>query len=92
MQHISTRRGGPDWLRTALMVPGHRTRRSAALTLGIPRTSLNHRLKMLETAAGFEIFNHRKRPVVATERGQALLDEARNLFDLLDRQQPRGAR
>ncbi|MEK8146211.1 hypothetical protein NKH18_48240 [Streptomyces sp. M10(2022)] len=62
MEHISTRPGGPEWLRTALLLPGHRTRRSAALTLGIPRTSLNGRLKMLESAAGFEIFNHRTRP------------------------------
>lgn len=60
--HISTRRGGVDWLRTALLIPGHRTRRSAALTLGIPRTSLNWTLKTLETAAGFEIFNRRTRP------------------------------
>ncbi|MEU3009011.1 LysR family transcriptional regulator [Streptomyces sp. NPDC007020] len=84
MEHISTRQGGPEWLRTALLILGHRTRRSAALALGIPRTSLNGRLKMLETAAGFEIFNHRKRPVVATPQGRALLDEAQRIFDLLD--------
>ncbi|MFE5958008.1 MULTISPECIES: TniQ family protein [Streptomyces] len=91
MQHVSTRRGGTEWLRTALLIPGHRTRRSAALTLGIPRTSLNHRLRMLETAAGFEIFNHRKRPVVATSRGWVLLDEAQRLFQLLDQQLPHRA-
>ncbi|CAM5723804.1 HTH lysR-type domain-containing protein OS=Streptomyces microflavus OX=1919 GN=Smic_07910 PE=4 SV=1 [Streptomyces microflavus] len=88
MKHISTRQGGTEWLRTALLIPGHRTRRSAALTLGIPRTSLNGRLKMLESAAGFEIFNHRTRPVVATPRGQALLEEAQHLFDLLGQQPP----
>lgn len=86
MEYISTRKGGLEWLRTALQIPGHRTRRSAALALGIVRTSLNGRLKMLETAAGFEIFNHRARPVVATSRGRALLDEAERLFDQLDRQ------
>lgn len=84
MEYISTRKGGTEWLRTALLIPGHRTRRAAALTLGIPRTSLNARLKMLETAAGFEIFNHRTRPVVATPRGRALLEEAQRLFDRLD--------
>ncbi|MGW6512799.1 LysR family transcriptional regulator [Streptomyces niveus] len=84
MEHISTRRGGTEWLHAALLVPAHQSRRSAALTLGIPRTSLNHRLRMLETAAGFEIFNHRRRPVVATPRGRALLDEAQRLFHLLN--------
>ncbi|GHC89578.1 hypothetical protein GCM10010349_77550 [Streptomyces flavofungini] len=53
-------------------------------TLGIPRTTLNARLKMLETAAGFAVFQHRTRPVTATPRGQALLDEARLLFDRID--------
>ncbi|MER5897677.1 TniQ family protein [Streptomyces sp. NPDC001876] len=91
MEHISTRQGGPEWLRIALLIPGHRTRRSAALTLGIPRTSLNGRLKMLETAAGFEIFNHRTRPVAATPRGQALLEEAHRLFGLLDQRMPHRA-
>lgn len=88
MEHISTRQGGTEWLRTALLIPGHRTRRSAALTLGIPRTSLNGQLKMLESAAGVEIFNHRTRPVVATLRGHALLKEAQHLFGLLDQQPP----
>ncbi|MDX2404023.1 TniQ family protein [Streptomyces microflavus] len=91
MEFISTCQGGPEWLRTALLIPGHRTRRSAALALGIPRTSLNGRLKKLEAAAGFEIFNHRTRPVVATPRGQALLEEAQRVFDLLEQQLPHPA-
>ncbi|MEQ4608381.1 hypothetical protein ABMX48_17180 [Streptomyces cavourensis] len=46
---------------------------------------------MLETAAGFEIFNHRTRPVAATPRGQALLEEAQRVFDLLEQQLPHPA-
>ncbi|MFE2023394.1 hypothetical protein ACFW9O_35780 [Streptomyces sp. NPDC059499] len=46
---------------------------------------------MLETAAGFEIFNHRTRPVAATPRGQALLEEAHRLFGLLDQRMPHRA-
>ncbi|WP_299537306.1 hypothetical protein [uncultured Streptomyces sp.] len=53
--------------------------------------SLNARLKMLETAAGSEIFNHRTCPVAATPRGQALLDEVHRVFDLLDQQLPHRA-
>ncbi|GGR68984.1 hypothetical protein GCM10010269_04670 [Streptomyces humidus] len=92
MERISTRAGALEELRTALLLPGYRTRRAAALTLGIPRTSLNGRLKKLETAAGFAIFNHRKRPVALTARGQALLDEAQLLLQRLDheRSQPPG--
>ncbi|MYY09970.1 hypothetical protein GT204_13860 [Streptomyces sp. SID4919] len=56
MEHISTRQGGPEWLRTALLIPRHRTR-----------------------------------PVVATPRGRALLDEAQLLFDQLERQLPHPA-
>ena len=85
MERISTRVGALEELRTAALLPGYRTRRAAALTLGIPRASLNGRLKKLETAAGFEIFDHRKRPVAATNRGQALLDEAKRLIALLDK-------
>ncbi|MFI2258296.1 LysR family transcriptional regulator [Streptomyces tubercidicus] len=84
MERISTRVGALEQLRTALLLPGYRTRRAAALKLGIPRTSLNGRLKKLETAAGFAIFNHRKRPVAPTARGQALLDEAQLLLQRLD--------
>ncbi|WP_327228639.1 TniQ family protein [Streptomyces platensis] len=84
MERISTRVGALEELRTALLLPGYRTRRAAALTLGIPRTSLNGRLKKLETTAGFAIFNHRKRPVAPTARGQALLDEAQLLLQRLD--------
>ncbi|MCZ4101280.1 TniQ family protein [Streptomyces sp. H39-C1] len=90
MERISTRAGALEELRTALLLPGFRTRRAAALTLGIPRTSLNGRLKKLETAAGFAIFNHRRRPVAPTARGQALLDEAQLLLQRLDtRSRPR---
>ncbi|MEU2069950.1 endonuclease domain-containing protein [Streptomyces anulatus] len=87
-EHGHVRAGALQELRTALLLPGYRTRRAAALTLGIPRTSLNWRLKKLETAAGFAIFNHRKRPVAATARGQALLDEAQLLLQRLDHDRP----
>ncbi|MFC4983556.1 hypothetical protein [Streptomyces atroolivaceus] len=46
---------------------------------------------MLETAVGFEISNHHTRPVIATPRGRALLEEAQRLFDLLDQQPPHRA-
>ncbi|MFJ2829351.1 hypothetical protein ACIPC1_17610 [Streptomyces sp. NPDC087263] len=45
-------------------------------------------LKKLETAAGFAIFNHRKRPVAPSARGQALLDEAQLLLQRLDYDRP----
>ncbi|MCX5205962.1 hypothetical protein OG897_31650 [Streptomyces sp. NBC_00237] len=35
-------------------------------------------------AAGFAVFNHRKRPVKVTRRGQPLIKEAKELITLLD--------
>jgi hypothetical protein len=70
-------------LRAAVLVPGYRARRAAALTLGVPRASLNGHLG-LEEVAGFALFIHRKRPVKATLRGQLLLDVAQHLLTQVD--------
>jgi hypothetical protein len=84
MRRISTRQNSLTALRSAVMLPGYPTRRSAALILGIPRTTFNARLRLVEDSAGFAVFNHRKRPVTVTPRGQPLIREAKRLIALLD--------
>ncbi|WP_331748789.1 LysR family transcriptional regulator [Streptomyces chartreusis] len=91
MQRISTRRNSLQALRRALLVAGHPSLRAAALALGLPRTSLTGHLRMLEDAAGFALFDHRERPVTATQRGQVLLDETRQLLAMLDAATRNGA-
>ncbi|AZM56337.1 hypothetical protein DMA15_30200 [Streptomyces sp. WAC 01529] len=88
MRRISIRQNSLTALRSAVLVPGYPTRRSAALALGIPRTTFNAHLRLVEGAAGFAVFNHRKRPVRVTPRGRTLLNEARRLLQLLDAQEP----
>ncbi|MEU9247005.1 TniQ family protein [Streptomyces sp. NPDC048385] len=84
MRRISIRQNSLTALRSAVLVPGYPTRRSAALTLGVPRTTFNAHLRLVEDAAGFAVFNHRKRPVKTTPRGQPLIREAKRLITLLD--------
>ncbi|MGC0386691.1 TniQ family protein [Streptomyces sp. SAI-129] len=84
MRRISIRQNSLTALRSAVLVPGYPTRRSAALTLGIPRTTFNAHLRLVEDGAGFAVFNHRKRPVRVTPRGQFLIREAKHLIALLD--------
>ncbi|MFF2505940.1 TniQ family protein [Streptomyces sp. NPDC058067] len=88
MQRISTRRNSLQALRSALLAAGYPTRRAAAIDLGIPRTSFNAHLRLLDDAAGFALFDHRTRPVKATPCGQVLLTEARHLIHLLEDHQP----
>ncbi|MDW4910671.1 TniQ family protein [Streptomyces sp. ADMS] len=84
IRRISIRQNSLTALRSAVLVPGYPTRRSAALTLGIPRTTFNAHLRLVEDGAGFDVFNHRKRPVRLTPRGQPLIKEAKLLIALLD--------
>ncbi len=84
MPRISIRQNCLTALRSAALVPGYSTRRSAALTLGIPRTTFNAHLRLVEDTAGFAVFNHRKRPVRVTPRGQPLIREAKRRIALLD--------
>ncbi|MCX4674145.1 hypothetical protein OG413_02235 [Streptomyces sp. NBC_01433] len=84
MSRISIRNNSLAALRSAVLVPGAPTRRSAALTLAIPRTTFNAHLRLVEDGAGFAVFDHRKRPVRVTPRGQPLIEEAQRLIALLD--------
>ncbi|MDJ0344928.1 TniQ family protein [Streptomyces sp. H10-C2] len=84
MHRISIRQNSLTALRSAVLVPGYPTRRSAALTLSVPRTTFNAHLRLVEDAAGFAVFNRRKRPVRMTPRGQPLIREAQRLIALLD--------
>ncbi|MEU1073505.1 MULTISPECIES: hypothetical protein [unclassified Streptomyces] len=62
------------------------THRSAALTIGVARTTFNAHLHLIEEAAGFAVFDHRKRLARVMARGQPHIphiSEAKRLIALL---------
>jgi LysR family transcriptional regulator (chromosome initiation inhibitor) len=72
-----------DQLRAFVAVVDHGTFDAAARTLHVTPSAISQRIKALETAAG-AVLVQRTRPVRPTERGLAVLRQARQLLHIAD--------
>ncbi|MGW2867262.1 TniQ family protein [Kitasatospora sp. NPDC001225] len=80
LQTVANSTGALQRLKLIVAVPGYQSFAAAARDLYDGNdTALRQRVLYIERSVGFPIY-HRATPLTATERGQALIDEARHLL------------
>ncbi|MGF1525636.1 MAG: LysR substrate-binding domain-containing protein [Candidatus Competibacterales bacterium] len=71
-------------LKTLVAIAEHPTLSATGEAIGLSHSAVSLHVKALEDELGVALVDRRQRPVVLTERGQALLERARQLVELVE--------
>lgn len=72
------------FLKTLIAIKDHGTFSAAGATMGLSHSAVSLHIKALEEELQIELFDRSKRPPVLTQRGQALIEHAAKLYDIID--------
>ncbi|OUS37332.1 hypothetical protein A9R01_04835 ['Osedax' symbiont bacterium Rs2_46_30_T18] len=72
------------FLRTAIAISEYPTFVAAGKALGLSHSAVSVHIKALEDELGILIVDRRKRPPILTDRGIALVENAREIFEIID--------
>jgi DNA-binding transcriptional LysR family regulator len=75
-----------DTLRSFMVVARHLNMGAAADELNLTKGAVSYQIQQLEGELGFRVFSRAKRNLGLTEKGSALLQEAKPLFDGVERE------
>ncbi|MCJ8337250.1 MAG: LysR family transcriptional regulator [Pseudomonadales bacterium] len=72
------------FLRTVIAISEYPTFVAAGEALGLSHSAVSVHIKSLEDELGMLIVDRRKRPPILTDRGIALIENARRIFEIID--------